>query len=179
MFTHIVSTQLFPMWVQLWSGRWKCGLPGPCFTFLMLRTIYRIAVEGNLFLTNIKNSKKKNFLERYTFRSTKTCFMSIATLLNFQQKCKIFFCNFSLIPGTLFFKSLYVVIFLLGPHLQHMEIPGLGVELEQYLLAYTTATAIPDLSRICDLYCSFWQHRSVTHWGQDQTCILTETMLGP
>ena len=28
----------------------------------------------------------------------------------------------------------------LGPHLQHMEVPRLGVELELQLLAYTTAT---------------------------------------
>ena len=36
----------------------------------------------------------------------------------------------------------------LGPHPQHMEVPRLGVELELYLLAYTTATAMPDLSHI-------------------------------
>ena len=26
------------------------------------------------------------------------------------------------------------------------------------LLAYTTATAMPDQSCICDLHCSLWQH---------------------
>ena len=30
----------------------------------------------------------------------------------------------------------------LGPHLQHMEVPGLGVELELQLLAYPPATAM-------------------------------------
>ena len=29
-----------------------------------------------------------------------------------------------------------------GPHLRHMEVPRLGVELELYLLAYATATAM-------------------------------------
>ena len=36
-----------------------------------------------------------------------------------------------------------------------MEVPGLGVKLE----AYTTATATLDLSHICDLCCSWQQHR--------------------
>ena len=34
----------------------------------------------------------------------------------------------------------------------HMEVPGLGVELQLPLLAYTTATATPDLSHICNLH---------------------------
>ena len=34
----------------------------------------------------------------------------------------------------------------LGPHLQHMEVPRLGVELELQLPAYTTATATPKLT---------------------------------
>ena len=33
-----------------------------------------------------------------------------------------------------------------------MEVPRLGVELELQLLAYTAATAVQDLSRICDLH---------------------------
>ena len=38
-----------------------------------------------------------------------------------------------------------------------MEVPRLGVELELQLLAYATATAMPDLSRICDLHHSLQQ----------------------
>ena len=38
----------------------------------------------------------------------------------------------------------------LGPHLQHVEVPRLGVELELQLPAYTTATAMPDLNHLCD-----------------------------
>ena len=37
-------------------------------------------------------------------------------------------------------------------YLQHMEVPRLGVESELQLLAYTTATATQDPTRICDLY---------------------------
>ena len=38
-----------------------------------------------------------------------------------------------------------------------MEILRLGVESELHLLACITATAMPDLSRICDLHRSSWQ----------------------
>ena len=41
--------------------------------------------------------------------------------------------------------------FFLVSHLQHMEVPGLGVKLEPQLQAYTAATATWDLSHICDL----------------------------
>ena len=33
-----------------------------------------------------------------------------------------------------------------------MEVPGLGVQLELQLPAYTAATATPDPSRVCDLH---------------------------
>ena len=40
-----------------------------------------------------------------------------------------------------------------------MEVPGLGVESELQLTAFTTATATRDPSRICDLHHSSWQHQ--------------------
>ena len=40
----------------------------------------------------------------------------------------------------------------LGPHLQHMEVPRLGVQSELWPPAYTTAAATWDLSRICGLH---------------------------
>ena len=40
-----------------------------------------------------------------------------------------------------------------------MEVPRLGVESELQLLAYPTATATWDLSRICDLHLSSQQYR--------------------
>ena len=39
--------------------------------------------------------------------------------------------------------QLCVCVFL-GPHLQHVEVPGLGVKMDLKLPAYTTATATPD-----------------------------------
>ena len=38
-----------------------------------------------------------------------------------------------------------------------MEVPRLGVELEWQLLAYATAIAMWDLSRVCDIHHSSWQ----------------------
>ena len=43
-----------------------------------------------------------------------------------------------------------IFFFFLGPHPHQMEVPRLGVESELPLLAYTTATATWDRSRICD-----------------------------
>ena len=48
-------------------------------------------------------------------------------------------------------------IYFLGLHLRHMEVPRLGVKLELQQLSYITATAMPDLSRVCDLHHSSWQ----------------------
>ena len=58
-----------------------------------------------------------------------------------------------------------------------MEVPGRGVESELQLLACTTTTATLDLSCICDLCCSLWQHRILNPMSKarDQTCILMDT----
>ena len=57
-----------------------------------------------------------------------------------------------------FFLSFFFFPFL-GPHPRHMEAPKLGDELELQQPAYTTATAIPDPSCVCDLH-----HSSRHHW---------------
>ena len=54
-------------------------------------------------------------------------------------------------------KDFYFFSCFLGPHLQHMEVPRLGLELELQLLAYTTAPAMQDLSLVCKLHHSSWQ----------------------
>ena len=69
---------------------------------------------------------------------------------------------------TLFFKF---DLFFSGPHLWHTEIPKLGVELELQLPAYTTARATPGLSASVTYTADHGEAR-------DQTCILTDTMLG-
>ena len=61
---------------------------------------------------------------------------------------------------SLFFFS----FFFLGLLLWHMEIPRLGVELELQPLAYTTAIAMRDPSRICDLYHNSQQLWILIHW---------------
>ena len=67
----------------------------------------------------------------------------------------------------------------LGPHLWHMEVPRLGVELELQLPAYATAiaTETQDLSPVCDLH-----HSSQQRWilnplseARDGTRILMDT----
>ena len=45
------------------------------------------------------------------------------------------------------FYLLYLFFVFLGPHLQQMEVPRLGIESELQLLAYTTATETWDLSQ--------------------------------
>ena len=47
-------------------------------------------------------------------------------------------------------------------HLQHTEVPRLGVELELQLQAFATTTATPDPSCICDLCHNLWQQGSLT-----------------
>ena len=76
---------------------------------------------------------------------------------------------------------LIFIFFFLGPHLWHMEVPGLGVELEPQLQAYITVTTMPDPSRICDTCCSLRQHRILNPLSEarDQIGILMDIMSGP
>ena len=71
----------------------------------------------------------------------------------------------------------------LGPRLWHVEVPRLGVESELQLPAYTTATATPDLSHICNLHCSAWPHQILNPLSKarDQTrsLVITSWVLNP
>ena len=58
-----------------------------------------------------------------------------------------------------FFFFFFWSFCLLRPHLWHMEVPGVGVQLELQPLAYTRAIATRDPSRVCDLHHSSRQHR--------------------
>ena len=76
--------------------------------------------------------------------------------------------------GSASIRCIFFGLVFLGPHLRHMELPRLGVELELQLLAYTTVTATQDPSYICDLY-----HSSQQCWilnplseVRERTCIL-------
>ena len=65
----------------------------------------------------------------------------------------------------------------LGMHVQHMEVPRLGVESDLELLSYATAAAMWDLSCFCDQYCiSMWcQILNPLSEARDQTLILMHT----
>ena len=52
-----------------------------------------------------------------------------------------------------------VCVVFLGPHLQHMEGPRLGVQSELQLPACATATATPDPNRVFKLHHSSRQHQ--------------------
>ena len=56
-----------------------------------------------------------------------------------------------------------------------MEVPRLGVESELQLAAYTTATAMPDLSCVCDLCLGSRQRQILNPLSEakDGTCNLT------
>jgi len=63
-----------------------------------------------------------------------------------------------------------------GCTLPHMEVPRLGVELELQPLAYTTATAMPDPSRICYLHHSSQPHQTLNALSKagDRTHVLRD-----
>ena len=65
----------------------------------------------------------------------------------------------------------------LGLHPWHMKVPRLGMESELQLLAYTTATATPNLSHICELYHSSRQCQILNPVSEvrDRTHILVDT----
>ena len=58
-----------------------------------------------------------------------------------------------------YYSPFFFFLSLLGLHLWPMDVPRLGVYLELYLLAYTTATALPGLSHFFDLHHSSRQRQ--------------------
>ena len=65
----------------------------------------------------------------------------------------------------------------LRPHPQLMEVPRLEVESELQLLAYATPMAMRDLSHICDIHHSSWQHWifNPLRKARDQTHVLMDS----
>ena len=60
-------------------------------------------------------------------------------------------------------KPLSSILFFSGPHLWHMEVPRLGVELGLQLPTYAYTTATQDPSPVWDLHHSSRQHLILTH----------------
>ena len=62
-------------------------------------------------------------------------------------------------------RSLSLSLFLAGrPHLQHMEVPGLGVKSKLQVLAYATATAMPAPSHRPTPQLMVTQDRAASSW---------------
>ena len=81
-------------------------------------------------------------------------------------------------PFFFFWFSFIFIFCFLGSNPRHMEVPRLGVELELQLLAYTTATAMPDPSPICDLHYGSqqgWILDPLIEARECQPCILLDT----
>ena len=66
---------------------------------------------------------------------------------------------------------MHLLILILGLHLLHMEVPGLGVRLD-----CTRATAMQDLGRVFDLHHSSQQHQILNPLieARDRTCVLMD-----
>ena len=77
--------------------------------------------------------------------------------------------HYSQSPLCIFF--LLLLFGFLGQHLQHMEVRRLRAESELQLLIYTTATATPDPSHVCNLHHSSQQRRirNPLSKGRDRT----------
>ena len=60
---------------------------------------------------------------------------------------------------SLGFSCFCLFVCFLWPHLQHTEVPRLGIESELQLPAYTTVTAMPDTNCKCDLCQSLQRHQ--------------------
>ena len=77
-----------------------------------------------------------------------------------------------------FGEGFFVFVFLLlRPHLQHMEVPKVGVKMELQLLATATAITTQDMSYICGLHHSLWQGQILNSLSKarDRTCVLMDT----
>ena len=77
-----------------------------------------------------------------------------------------------------FLKKFIIIIIIIivfsGPLPQHMEVSRLGVQSELQLPVYTTARAMQDPSRVCDLHHSSWQCQILNPLSEarDQTRML-------
>ena len=79
-----------------------------------------------------------------------------------------FFLVFFLFFLSFFFFFFFLSFVFLGSHPRHREVPRLGVKSELQLPDYTTATATPDPSHICDPHHSSWQCQICNPLSGDQ-----------
>ena len=82
---------------------------------------------------------------------------------------------------TISYLNIFIHVLSLQQHLQHMEVPSLGVKLELQLPVCATATATLGPSPIYDLRHHQLQQCQISNplsEAGDLTCILTDTMSG-
>ena len=81
------------------------------------------------------------------------------------------------VQRTFMLVSNFFFYFFLGLHQWHREVPRLGVESELQPLAFTTATAMPDSSCICNLHHSSWERRILNPLSEarERICVLMDT----
>ena len=114
------------------------------------------------------------------YPSAKTCifFLPLTNISHILISFKLLFmCICSLTYFRVFlFVCLFCFFGLFRAIPMAMEVPRLGAELELQLLAYTTATATGDPSRVCDLHQSSRQCRILTPLSKarDQTRVLMD-----
>ena len=72
---------------------------------------------------------------------------------------------------------LFFVFCLIGPYLQNMDVPSLGVESELRLPAYTTATATQELSMSVTYTIAHGNARSLTHQARPEIKPMSSWML--
>ena len=100
--------------------------------------------------------KTINLVDRSIYQDVKRHMEVLSTFLNHLQmteKLTQFYGTICPPIRNYYYLFIYLFIFFvyfLGPHMQHVEVPRLGVQSELQLMAYTTATAKQDLSHVCD-----------------------------
>ena len=102
------------------------------------------------------------------------CFYFYVIFSLWQVRLSTYSCAIS----CLLYLFIYIYIFcFLGQHLQHMEVPRLGVESELQLPACATATATGDPSRVCNLHHRSWKHQilNLLSEARNRTHILMDT----
>ena len=114
---------------RLWEAREAAGVPTPS-THALLDSTCTPAAAQPVSTCSISNS------------GPECCTEGFFVVVVFSSKMSMW----------LFFFFFFFFFVSLGPHQQHMEVSRLGVTSELELLVYTTVTATPDLSRVCDLH---------------------------
>jgi len=105
--------------------------------------------------------------------------LKIITKHFISEKC----CSGASLLNLLIFPHLisFFFLFLFTATLAIYGSPWTRGQMGAVVVAYATATATPDLSCVCQLYCGLQQHHILNPLSEarDPTCILTETTLGP